>query len=220
MIKTNTALSGALVYVRDLEFYQRLATLQLALPVQRRTIYFKKGCLALLIKLLTTPFIYSIFYKLILAAGKDPDDILGGFTRGFPGSNILDKIRFKPSLPIQQMLERRIKNFSSQSFDVRKNFGLNITECLPTEMKIGSCNTKHSFWVLPIETKTPVEIIQQLRSAGFDATMKASSLVKMKSLNSAKPDDLTLENLVYLPMWPEMNTNRREQLCKILGNGS
>ena len=220
MIKTNTALSGALLHICDLEFYQRVATLQEALPEQRRSIFLKKLFFAFAIKLLTTPVIYLLFYRLILALRKDPDDVLSGFTRGFPGASILMKIRFKPSLIIKQMIARKIENFSQRSIDSRREFALGVMARIPALMKIGSENMHHSFWVLPIEAKNPLALIQLLRSAGFDATMKASSLVKMKSSNPGKPNELTLQNLIYLPMWPNMSKKRRRNLGEILNEAS
>lgn len=220
MIKTNTAVSGALLYFTDAGFYKTVATLQQALPQQNRTIYFKRLCLAFLIKVLTTPIIYSIFYRLITSAGNDPDDVLSGFTRGFPGKDILTKIRFKPCFAIQRMLERKIKNFKSSSIDHRRAFALQILATIPAAMKVGSENTIHSYWVLPIEVKRPEALIKLLRSAGFDATSKASSLVKMQSNIAVKPDDLTLENLIYLPIWLEMNKTKRARLSEVLNDVS
>ena len=218
MIKTNTALSGALLYVRDAAFCEKLVLLQQTLPQQSQHIYFKKLCLAFAIKLLTTPFIYALFYWFIVALGRDADDVLSGFTRGFPGANILEKIRFRPGFAIRRMIDRRLRKFRSSSIDLRRAFALEILASIPDACKIGAENEDHSFWVLPLEAKEPELLINLLRSKGFDATSKASSLVKMPIVRAVKPDDLLLDNLVYLPMWPRMSKRKRAALIAVLNS--
>ena len=62
-------------------------------------------------------------------------------------------------------------------------------------------------------------LINYLRSNGFDATQKASSLVKLSSpLTVINGDELNLDNLVYLPMYPGMNTRERNRLAALLKN--
>ncbi|MDB5014922.1 MAG: hypothetical protein JWQ25_3124 [Daejeonella sp.] len=215
MIKTNTALSGALLYIRDAEFCKKLTAIQHVLPQQNRVIYFKKLCLAFLIKLLTARFVYSIFYRLISGLGKDADEVLSGFTRGFPGNDILTKIRFKPGFAIRAMIQRKVKNFNVGSIDLRRDYALDILAAIPSALKIGSKNKLHSYWVLPIEAQDPEYLIKFLRSAGFDATAKASSLVKLQP-TIANPDELSLRNVVYLPMWAEMKKKERVRLREVL----
>ncbi len=218
MIKTNTALGGALLQISNSGLCQRCKVLQRALPQQKRFVYFKKLCMAFLIKLLTARLIYSVFYRYIKATGKNADDVLSGFTRGFPGTDILKKIRFKPGIPVKRMLDRRLRNHDPASIAARQKFALEIVNNISPSITIGAANRLNSFWVLPIETENPGELINILRSEGFDATIKASSLVKLDPVNggSHSPDELKLEKLIYLPMWPEMEESERLRLIEIL----
>jgi len=76
---------------------------------------------------------------------------------------------------------------------------------------------QHTYWVLPVETNTPTELINYLRSNGFDATQKASSLVKLDgSKNSADAAELYPNNLVYLPAYPVMGVKDCVKLNRLL----
>jgi len=88
---------------------------------------------------------------------------------------------------------------------------------MPEGYKIGSLNKRHTYWVFPIETGHADELITYLRANGFDASQKASSLIKMPNKdNTNKPKDLSLQNLVYLPMYPSINKKARLNLGKLM----
>lgn len=112
LIKTNTALSGAVVKIKDPSLYLKVWSLNEDLPRQKTSIYLKKLLKVLFMQLLTTPICYTLFYHLITKTGRDFDEALAGFTRGFPGQNVLKKIRFRPCIANHQLLERKWNNFS------------------------------------------------------------------------------------------------------------
>jgi perosamine synthetase len=83
---------------------------------------------------------------------------------------------------------------------------------------IGDANLKHTHWVIPILAANPSLLIDKLRDKGFDATSKASSLVKIDfiSLSLKTSNELTLQNLVYLPMDMKMSKKEVKQLNQLL----
>ncbi|WP_448634614.1 hypothetical protein [Pedobacter panaciterrae] len=88
---------------------------------------------------------------------------------------------------------------------------------IPNDYKIGTLNTKHTYWVLPVESNDPLRLISYLHSNGFDASQKASSLVKYSAPSTvANAEDLMLDNLVYLPAYPAMSKQDRNKLTKLL----
>lgn len=220
MIKTNTALGGAILIIKDDQDYKNVLKLQKSYPLQKRKVFFKKLLVALVIKFLTTEVIYSIFYKFLKSRGKDPDETLSGFTRGFPAGNLLAKIRIKPSLPLLLLIKRKIKEFRTESIDLRSAYGREILMNIPESMRIGDTNSMHSFWVLPVQVQDPYKLIEVLRSNGFDATSKASSMIKLSSTSGIANhvDELKLDSLVYLPMYLDMKLNDRLRLIKIINN--
>lgn len=215
LIKTNTSVTGALLQINDDAVYHDVVELSRHFPVQSKIIFFKKLWKVVLMKLLTTKVVYTLFYNICIKNGKDFDQVLSGFTRGFPGQDILQKIRYRPCVPNLNLLARRSKNFKSAAIDKRKNLAADILKEAPADMQIGALNKRHSYWVLPIQTTDPDKLINHLRSNGFDATQKASSLIKLPS-GRIDNNDLLLDNLVYLPMYLNMKSSDRVKLAGLL----
>jgi dTDP-4-amino-4,6-dideoxygalactose transaminase len=213
MIKTNTALSGALVLFNNADLAGQVIKLNANLPEQPVPVYLKKLVKAAFIKLLTTRWIYSLVYKLITVFGKDIDPVLSGFTKGFPGKDVFTKIRFRANTPLKRLLIWKLKHYPISKLKKRERYAKNIFSNIPSEMAIGSQNIKHSHWVLPLESNEPDQLILYLRQRGFDATSKASSLVRLPCPGNIDVHQLDLEKLVYLPAYPSMSPKR--QLCLI-----
>lgn len=218
LIKTNTAISGALIKIKDRDLYLKVRKLNDDLKEQETSVYLKKLFKVLFMKVLTVNSCYTLFYHLISCLGKDFDEVLTGFTRGFPGQDPLKKIRFRPCLANLRLLERKWNNFSPSTIKKRKLLAEDLLAGLPESLKIGRLNKNHSYWVLPIECDDPQHMIQVLRQHGFDATAKASSLVKLAPVNSVyeNPSALCLKRIIYLPMDTQMKNSKRRQLHLLL----
>lgn len=170
-----------------------------------------------MIKFLTTKTIYTGFYKFINAMGKDFEEVLAGFTKGFAGPDMLRQIRYRPSSANKKLLENKILSFKPDDIDSRVQFANDILQNIPDCYKVGALNKRHTHWVLPVESKDPNGLISYLRINGFDASQKASSLIKRTTSDyiPAK-DDLQIENLVYLPLYPAMSSKDRSRLTQLL----
>ncbi len=216
-IKTNTAVSGAMVKIKDRPLYAEVAARNRDYHQQSTTRYFKKLFKAAFVKLLTNKTIYTGFYNLVMAMGKDFEDVLDGFTKGFPGDDIFKQIRHKPSIPNQRLLRKKLADFDQNSITKRIRLANDILSNIPDSYKIGFENKRHTYWVMPVETNDPDELIRHLRSNGFDASQKASSLIRLGKTGAAsQPEELTLENLVYLPVYPAMSRKDRHKLTQLL----
>ncbi|MBC8984190.1 DegT/DnrJ/EryC1/StrS aminotransferase family protein [Pedobacter sp. N36a] len=220
LIKTNTAVTGAVIQIKEPSLYLKVWSLNEGLTRQKTSVYLKKLMKVLFMQLLTTPTVYTFFYHFITKRGKDFDEALAGFTRGFPGQDVLKKIRFRPSIANHRLLERKWNNFSPEVISERKKLAAAILNRLPEAMKIGTLNKNHSYWVLPIYSESPDELIKHLRSHGFDATAKASSLIRLAPLTPVNelPCALSLTQIIYLPMDILMNNSTREQISLLLLN--
>jgi perosamine synthetase len=216
-IKTNTAISGAMVKIKDQALYEEVAARNGDYHQQNTAGYFKKLFKVMFVKLLTNKIIYTGFYNLVMTLGKDFEEVLDGFTKGFPGDDIFKQIRQQPSTPNQRLLRKKLANFDQNSITKRVQLAHDILSNIPDNYKIGFENKKHTYWVMPVETNDPDGLIRHLRSNGFDASQKASSLIKLgKSSTAPQPNELTLENLVYLPVYPAMSRKDRRKLTQLL----
>jgi perosamine synthetase len=218
MIKTNTSITGAILQLNDPERYARVAALNETLPKQRISTYLKKLFKAMFISLLSSRTGYTLFYKTVMVRGKDFDQVLSSFTRGFPGNDPLKKIRYRPCGPNQRLLERRLKTFKIADVLSRKKLFTDIMGALPADIQIGHLNQKNTNWVIPIQCQHPEEMIRHLRANGYDATSKASSLIRLPNLTATaeKTDELSLAQLVYLPMDISMSLPERIQLGALI----
>ncbi|MEO6522064.1 MAG: aminotransferase class V-fold PLP-dependent enzyme [Mucilaginibacter sp.] len=216
-IKTNTAISGAMIKIKDPALYADVAARNAKYDRQDTLGYFKKLCKVFFVKLLTSKIVYTCFYNLVMAMGKDFEAVLDGFTKGFPGDDIFKHIRYQPSRPNQRLLRKKLTNFDQRSITERIKLANDILPEIPDDYKIGFNNKKHTYWVMPVETLDPDGLIKHLRSNGFDASQKASSLIKLNKSNTIPaPEDLQLENLFYLPVYPAMSKKDRSRLTKLL----
>jgi dTDP-4-amino-4,6-dideoxygalactose transaminase len=72
---------------------------------------------------------------------------------------------------------------------------------------------------MPVETHDPDGLINYLRSNGFDASQKASSLVHLKTPGyTTGTNDLKLDKLVYLPAYPPMSKRERKRLGELIND--
>jgi dTDP-4-amino-4,6-dideoxygalactose transaminase len=216
LIKTNTAVSGAVLQINNPDLFTAVSRLNSQLNAQSTKVFFKKSLKAILIKLITSKLIYTTLYKISIIQKRDIDEVLSGFTRGFPGLGLLQKIMYRPCNANVKLLERKLKNFDQQSVKKRRNYAKAILAAAPKCSRIGYQNSNHSHWVLPVEIKDDDQFINRLRANGFDATKKASSLIKLQSATPSADIDLQLHDLVYLPMCADMSKTKRMRLINLL----
>jgi len=218
-IKTNTAVRGSIIKIRDNTLYAEVATRNEQYDKQDTKGYLQKLFKVTFVKLLTNKTIYTGFYNLVMAMGKDFEEVLDGFTKGFPGDDIFTQIRYRPCAPNQKLLQKKLTYFDQYCITSRMQLANDILTNIPDAYKIGFKNKMHTYWVMPVETSNPGGLISYLRSKGFDASQKASSLIKLDKLNTIPdPEELALENLVYLPVYPAMSRKDLNKLTQLLVN--
>jgi len=201
LIKTNTCLTGAMICFNNQLIYENVKLLNQQLPVQATRKYLGKIFKALAVKVITLKWIYTLLYAITQRLHKDFDAVLAGFTKGFPGENVMEKIKFRPCYANLRLLHKRTHVANDKSIIHRMEIALKILEKIPITMKIGLLNQHHSHWVIPIVSENPTALITSLREKGIDATAKASSLINIMDGNKVgKNGDLNLEDLVYLPI--------------------
>jgi perosamine synthetase len=218
LIKTNTALTGAILHIRNEQLFTAVKILNNRLPVQKGNRYFKKIINATLINMLVARWPFTIAYWLCKQFGKDFDTLITGFTRGFPGADVMEKIKYRPCYANLCMLQHRVTNFDQSRIHKRKLLANQLLLNVDSRNVIGATNLRHTHWVIPIVAANPSLLNDKLREKGFDATSKASSLVKIgfTGLSSKTSNELILQNLVYLPMDLKMSKKEVKQLNQLL----
>lgn len=200
LIKTNTCLTGAMICFNNQLIYENVKLLNQQLPVQDTRKFVSKIFKAIAIKAITLKWIYTLLYITTQRLHKDFDAVLAGFTKGFPGDNVMEKIKFRPCYANLQLLHRRTYVANDKSITDRTEIALKILDSIPKQLKVGGLNEHHSHWVIPVASENPVALIKSLRGKGIDATAKASSLINMIDEKKAgRNGSLNLEELVYIP---------------------
>jgi perosamine synthetase len=199
LIKTNTCLTGAMLCFNNGHIFGQVNALNQQLPQQPTRKFTQKIAKAFCIKLITTRWVYTILYGVIRLLNKDFDDFLATFTKGFPGTNVMEKILFRPCPANLKLLSNRTSVMDFQSIAQRKKIAQQILQQLPIELQIGNQNLHHSYWVFPVCNSAT--LMEKLRKNGIDATARASSLVSLPTHFPASAlTALKLTELIYLPI--------------------
>ena len=87
-IKTASALSGALLRVRDPKMLAEMRARQAAYRVQDRWFFFRRLWKYGLLKIGSASWVYDLLIRLWRMRGIDHDALVSSFVRSFPGSGL------------------------------------------------------------------------------------------------------------------------------------
>jgi dTDP-4-amino-4,6-dideoxygalactose transaminase len=226
VIKSTTALGGAVLRIRDGEILKRLRVAQAAYPRQRRMHYLKRLLKYGILKALSCRPICGLLVRICQMLGGNYDRLINRSARGFPGESFFDQIRRRPSAPLLAMLERRLSRFDARRWEnhaVKGKMLLYLFQEHNISEKIGYCpgaeNAPHSYWVFPLATDEPNRLIHELARHGFDATQGQSLCVVPATeghhAKEACNATTMLEKIVFLPCYPELPLNEFERLAEL-----
>ena len=176
-------------------------------PVQSRCRYAKRVLKYVLIKCLTTRFIFPGFYRM----QRDPDQTLGSLARNFKDTDLLEQLRVRPCSPLVRMMKRRIRRFSVREMQTRREVGNRLIQSVSKTYRIpGRANPDHRYWVFPITAKDRQGTIKCFREQGFDATA-------MHSMDAPSDDCSQLQRLFESILFVPLETDlREEELSKLV----
>ena len=220
-IKTATALGGALVRVADPELRARMRALQARRPAQSRLDYARRVLKAMALTVLARPRAYALFARTLDAVGADLDHVVGGAVRGFPGPDLIRRIRRRPSAPNLALLERRLARFDAGRLEQRARFGDRAAAALPSGVAHpGSAALEPTHWVFPILATARASLIARLRQAGFDAGTATSGIGVVQpppDRPDLAPSGATrlLGEIVFLPVYPALGRDLDRLLSTI-----
>lgn len=220
-IKMQTALGAALLRVRDRSLLAQLRHRQALYPHQSRFMFMRRVGRFMALKLLARPWLFALFIAICRLRAVDHDSLLTQATRGFTGTDLLERLRKQPSVPLLRLLDRRLRYADPRRIKQRAEILRRLVVQQPMLKHPGVDALHHTHWVIPIESRDPDQLIQLLRAHGFDATRKASSLVVVPP-TPQRPTATTpkavnmLQRLVYLPVSPAMSQAAIERVRQII----
>lgn len=217
LMKTLTALGGAVSVIRDDDARERMCRLQATYPVRKTSQFLSVVLKAIVIKLVGNAFMWGLVAALCGAVGIDFDKQIVNSVRGFPGQT---SIRQQSSIPLLRLLLRRIQNqqvatygsdagrHASSTVACRRLASNLIKQRLASSgiEVVSGGSPANSWWLLPMVEDNPQHIVQALWSRGFDATCSSTQLKAVSSMVKQGPPkehpDFAQElmsQVVYLP---------------------
>ncbi len=222
VIKSSTALGGAVLRVRDAELLRRMRQGQAAWPVQSRWRYLKRLVKYGTFKLLTSRPACGAITGVCRALGRDYDRWINGAARGFPGSDFFRQIRQRPSAPLLSVLARRLRSYDAPRWQQHSEKGHKLTRILTAGGVScpGAAMNPHTYWVFPVAVDEPRRLMAELARAGFDATQGQSLCVVpppagRMALKARAAQEL-LSRLVFLPFYPELPADESQRMAEVV----
>lgn len=221
-IKTNTALGGGILFVRDSLILEQMKTRHGLLPVQKNRVFLKRIFKYGAVKLISTWPCASLIRIGCRYFGSDHDRIAAGMAKGFAGRDFWKRIRQQPSAAMVHLLANRIRQFDGRKIEERKRRGDRLTRTIqrinPQIEPIGFDALTSTHWVYAILVHNPRLLAKQLWDHGFDATTRSSlALVQSTRGSSSLPQaKQILDHLVFLPIDAPMPIREIERMGTIV----
>lgn len=225
ILKTSTALGGAMLTVRDPSFLARMRHMHALWRVQKSSAQAKRILQTSAFVALTRPVPYALVARTAGALRMDFDSLVNSAARAFPAGStaeLTERLEQRPGAPLLELLAHRLRTFDRSRIAGRAASGQRLAAMLPPGLRhVGGQARHHTHWLFPVVTEDPdalVHLIAAARAAGFDAARSASS-VKAVPAPAGRPEldpacarDL-MSRLVFLPAYPELPAGSLEALA-------
>ena len=218
-IKTLTALGGGIARVKDASVRARMQDLQSAWPVRSTYQRLWTVLRAFAFKAFLMPCLYGLLEALCTKVGLSFDYLIVAGVRGFAK---LEYVRQQPSVPLLETLLWRLQSQHMASFDdstlqssvaKRRRLARVVTERLSEEGLefVTQGDGTNAWWLLPMLSDEPKQMVDALITHGFDATntstqlrqVAAAATCKSAALRASDGKDF-MDRIVYLPLSSDM----------------
>ncbi len=217
-IKTATAFGGGILLVRDAALRARLADRHARWPVQRTAAYARRLLKLGLYVLIQSPWSYGLVFRAIRGMGRDPDQVIMDFGRGFAGGDFFAKLRHQPCAALRHLLARRLAAADPAAVGRRAAAGEFLLGQLQTVRPLGGRAAQRTHWLFPLCVRNPRALLPVLQAAGFDATCASSSLLALPDGNGgvAPRAQAAMAGVLYVPAYAAMGRPRLAALAGVL----
>jgi dTDP-4-amino-4,6-dideoxygalactose transaminase len=193
-IKTNTALGGAIFQIKDTIIMEKMKKTNNTYPQKDERYFAKRITKFILIKCLSSQPIFGILNLLFSLIGKKMDKLLYTMTRGLGTNTSLDKkIQFRLSRSQEYFLKNRLHDYDSirvPNFEKIKK----LNKSLGIESNfLGMNSLINTYWLLPLQTQSPEDVIKMYSNEGHFASRYTTSLVCLNE------NSRILKKIVFLP---------------------
>ena len=218
VLKTMTALGGALLTVRQDSVLARMRARQLAWRRQRRRAHLKRLLQTAAFIGLTRPAPYALLAR---ATGEGFDSTVNSAVRAFPAGStgeLVRRLEQRPSAPLLSLLHHRLATFDNTRLEARAASGEELAAMLPAKLHPGGRALDRTHWLFPVTAPDPRRIVEAVRARGFDASLKASSVSAVPAppdrpeLDPVRARDV-MSRLVFLPAYPELPSGSLGQIA-------
>lgn len=222
VIKTATALGGALLVVRDPSMLRRMRAMRDGQPAIANRAFLGKVLKYAALKPLSHPRAYGLLVATLGALGLDVDGTLNHLTRSFRGTDLLGAIRRQPSVAQLALLRLRLQGDAAAVCDARRRLGETLGQRLPENLALlGRGAAAHTHWLFPIVAPDPRGLIAHLAEAGIDATQARDTLALVPPPEDrphlrASAMSRVMPGVVYLPVDPGLRDTDVERLVAAL----
>lgn len=220
-IKTNTALGGAVIHVRDDGLRNQMRTRQAQWPRRTAGSFAVKVLKYIGIKFASHPTVLATIARGARWRGRDHDQWVSGLVRGFSGRDFFAAIRHRPSAAQLRLLHRRLSSFDPAQLRQRAAQAHVVREHLPAPLELISEDARDpSYWLLATSTDRPEQLAQHLRSNGFDATTQSNLRPMTAEAGTASPSRLhtMIDGAVYLPLSPNMPDSALRDMATLIAS--
>ncbi len=220
-IKTGSALGGALMRVRNPDLLSRLRQRAGSFPLQSQVRFSFRCIRGAVLKLLSTRVGFRVLAGLGRLRGLNVDEVLGRLTAGLPGEDLFSQLRQQPCAAVLGLLLRRLKTQDCRRIERRVENAQRVIKRLGLDQRQPELSAAdHSYWLFPLRSDDPRELIEALRQAGFDSTQRGRLVVVSDGQGRAElscPEARRLlEETVFLPVYPELPISEVERMCDVL----
>jgi perosamine synthetase len=216
MIKTASAVGGALVSVGDAELRSSMRKEQDGWPPQQRVGYAVKLAKAAGLAVFNNPRRFAVPYHLSRRLGLDLDSMINTSTRSFTAGEALQaRIRRRPTPALLAVLCRRLEQIDQDRLARRTAMGEQLRAALPaTYLHPGDQLLRRTHWLFPVLASDPAALVSALRNAGIDASTGTSNLVVVPYDDGSVPEyaGRLMSSIVYLPSYPELGQQGLDRL--------
>lgn len=217
-IKTATAFGGGILLLNDAGLRARLVERHARWPRQTPGAYAKKLLKLGSFLLIQSPLVYGAVFRVIRWLGRDPDQVVMDFSRGFAGGDFFAKLRHRPCAALEWLLARRLATADPAVGQRRAAAGEFLLGGLRSVRPLGSRAAHRTHWLFPLRVKNADVLLPVLWRAGFDATRASSSLHAVPDSGGAKAPraQAAMSEVVYVPAYAAMGKRRLAELAALL----
>jgi perosamine synthetase len=169
-IKTATALGGALLNIRSPQLMARVKALETAYPIQSEKKQLKRIISAAGIKIVSLRAVLGFVYSYYKKRGRNYEEELSNKVRDVAPLKQKGGLQYQPSASLLWMMNRRMRQLTNADLAVRTGKGQKLASLLNGIATLpGQTAKHHDYWLFAVVTDAPRELMEALRSEGFDA---------------------------------------------------